>query len=121
MNESMSGQKKWKPEDSGPYGKMVVEMACGRELIRQYLTGRVHPSHPETRICGEPIFPKIKAVFDKDCASISVISHAIAANPRIAEGHRQDKNQDEELFEFIESEQVLQVPRNFTQSPCRSN
>src|SRR5580704_8169924 len=127
MNESMSGKKKWKPEDRRPYGKVVVEMARGRELIRLDLTGRVHPSHTETRICGKPIFPKIKVVFDKHRASVGVISHAIAANPRIAERHRQDKNQDEELFEFIESEQVLRVPRNstqpgnFTQPTCRSN
>ena len=49
-------------------------------------------------------------MFDEYRAGISVISHAIAADPGIAKGQRQKKNEDEGLFEFIGSAQALRFP-----------
>ena len=76
----------------------------------KHITVRIEAAHREALVAVLPVLLKIQPVLDEHGAGVGVIADAIAANPRIAEGNRQEEQDDQDLFVFV---RLPQAKRSF--------
>src|SRR5580704_5605638 len=91
-----SDQKRW-PEDGRSNREMIVEVTGRSVLPGVNIAIRVRPPHPEARICREPILLEVQVVLDQKRSAERVISHPVAAHPRICEGQGEKENEEQDL------------------------
>ena len=74
---------------------------------RQDLAVSIEPVHHEAFITVLPVFLKIETTLDQERSRVGVVTHAVAAHPRIAQRKRDDEDDYQECFVFVELEQSL--------------
>src|SRR5713226_26082 len=70
-------------------------MTRSRVLLWQDPAFGVQMSHLEGGIAGLPLIFKTQVSVNNERSHVSVVLHPVAAHPRVDEGKRQDKHQDQ--------------------------
>ena len=97
-NAGVRGHKEWSPKNGGANGEMIFKMAGGCAEIGARLAGFVEAAFAETGVGALVVGGEIEIVLNKKSAGVSVISDAVAADPRIGERQRKKKEEDEQAL-----------------------
>jgi hypothetical protein len=74
---------------------MIVQMPGGSELVGKDVSAWVCSPHAKAGISREPIIAEVEIVVDEERLAESVVPNAITMHPWIAEGQREDENQQQ--------------------------
>jgi hypothetical protein len=95
----MSEDEERGPEDGRADGEMVVEMPGARAEEGLRLAEGIETFLAERLVGCLIVVGKVEAVLDERGAGVSVVTHAIAANPRIDKRKSEEEKDKQGAFE----------------------
>src|SRR5271154_2912902 len=74
-------QQKWRPENRGSDGEVIVEMTGRGDQERPWLAIFIKPRIAKTGVAGPVVALKVETVLNQRSARECVVANAVAANP----------------------------------------
>ena len=93
----MNRHHEGRPENGRSDGEVIIEVPGVRVLTRVNGPIGVDPAHGETFVPGSPVVLEIQLVLDQQRTEVGVIADAVAPDPRVEQGQRQQEQEEERL------------------------